>query len=134
MQPEVQERVTAIFESYFEDELKPYLADTQALALFSEVDPVDSCEVSIATIDIEQTEETEEGMIGKVEMMAQLLVNEQYSMHLGLRFEEIDLLESNEDPLYPVIKKAVNQNLFESVLQGLKKLDSHIKEKPQIVH
>ncbi|MGL5531226.1 MAG: hypothetical protein ACRDCZ_04470, partial [Culicoidibacterales bacterium] len=68
------------------------------------------------------------------EMTAQLLVNDVYAMVLGLRFENIELLDTLEDPLYPMIKQTVNQNLFDSVIQGLKQLDKHVKKTPTVLH
>ncbi|MGL4952529.1 MAG: hypothetical protein ACRC5Q_01830 [Culicoidibacterales bacterium] len=131
---EMQNQMIEIFRSYFQDELEPYLANPIALALFSEVDPVETCAVSIHQIEVDHVEVVDEYPVGQVEMSAHLLVNDAYAMILGLRFENIELLDSIDDPLYETIKQTVNQNLFDSVIQGLKQLDKHVKNTPQLLH
>ncbi|MGL4623952.1 MAG: hypothetical protein ACRCWD_03600 [Culicoidibacterales bacterium] len=118
MPDQFKTNVLATFESYFTEKLEPFLADPEAIRLMSEVDAIDSCEVAIASIELEDIQQEDECVIGRVEMFAHLLVNNRYAVYLGLKFEDIELLESTNDPLYPQIKQAVNQNLFESVMQG----------------
>ncbi|MGL6057602.1 MAG: hypothetical protein ACRC17_04735 [Culicoidibacterales bacterium] len=131
---ELEQQAIEIFQSYFSDELASYLADPKALALFSEVEPVETCSLSIDRIELKHVEVIDEYPVGQVEMTAQLLVNDVYAMVLGLRFENIELLDTLEDPLYPMIKQTVNQNLFDSVIQGLKQLDKHVKKTPTVLH
>lgn len=134
MPDQFKNNALATFESYFNEKLEPFLADAQALRLISEVEAVDSCEVAIASIELDDIQQEEDYVIGRVEMFAHLLVNNRYAVYLGLKFEDIELLESIDDPLYPQIKQAVNQNLFESVMQGLKRLEPQLNAEPQILH
>lgn len=134
MPDQFKNNALATFESYFNEKLEPFLGDAQALRLISEVEAVDSCEVAIASIELDDIQQEEDYVIGRVEMFAHLLVNNRYAVYLGLKFEDIELLESIDDPLYPQIKQAVNQNLFESVMQGLKRLEPQLNAEPQILH
>lgn len=127
-------KALATFESYFSDNLEPFLADPEALRLLSEVDAVESCEVAIASIELDDLQQEDDHVIGRVEMFAHLLVNNRYAVYLGIKFEDIELLESDDDPLYPQLKQAVNQNLFDSVMQGLKRLEPQLNAEPQILH
>lgn len=130
---EVDEKYLTVLQSYVVDELKSYLNPSE-LVLFTEVDQVQSCELTIDEISVAYFEETVDGPIGHVQMDAQVLVDHQYGMNITLRFESIDLLESQTDPLYEMIKQTINQNLFDSVVNCVQQIDGFMKQEPRVLH